>query len=276
MREAVGPVRSAERRPSDGGRWARGSVDRGGRSDGIGQPRRIDPRLLVGRRVHGVVVVVPSGLGVRLVVLGRGVAAVMLGRDVMLVMLDGRVMFGRSMVVVMLDGRVVVVMLDGRMVVVMLGRGVVLGRSMVVVMLGCGVMLVALGRRVMLVRAAGEHLARPVVVVPELLVPRDVQARPELDPQQPHQRRDGGQRRVSQQGPRTSAQAMGGQRGTHGLGLVTSIGGPRRPDNDQFLGTAQGMRSDRCTGAAREPARAEVGFDRTQLTPAHAPAADEP
>jgi hypothetical protein len=132
---------------------------------------------------------------------------------------------------------------------VVLGRSVVLvmpGRGMVLVMPGRG-MVLARPRRPVLVGRARQRLARAVVVVVELPVPCDVQARAELDSQQPHQHGDHRRARVPQQGPRTRT-VVG--RGTHGRGVVTRI--EREPRGDYIVRRL----ADRCwAGAERDRAR---------------------
>jgi iron complex outermembrane receptor protein len=188
---------------------------------------------------------------------------------------------------------VVVVIRSPRSMLVVRGRGVMLvvrdvmlaARGVKLVVRPSGVVVGPRGLMVrprgVVVRLASELLGGTVVVMPELSVPRDVQARPQLDAQEPHQRRDHGEGRPSQHGPRASAEGMG--QGTHDCGpghehrgveatpqspvrRVTRLHGRRIDLDSSRRGTAQDDSDDRASnGAAARPVppppmkRAELG-----------------
>jgi len=145
---------------------------------------------LRGRRVVGRSVLVRRRSGVGLVMLWRGVGLVMLSGGVGLVRLRSGVGL------VMLRGGVVLVLLRDRM---MPRRRVLLPmlvlRVLVLRVLVPRVLVLRVLVPRVLVPRTPELLACSVVVVPVLRMQGDVQARPDLHAEQPHQRRDHGEGR---------------------------------------------------------------------------------
>lgn len=184
-----------------------------------------------------------------------------LGLIVVVRVAGGVVVVGRVVLVVATRVVVLVVLvaLDG----VVLGRGVTLVvivvRVVRVVAGGGVVVLVAVVCRV-LVGCTRERLAGPVMVVPELAVPCDVQPRPQLDAQEPHQR---GHDRKGRAPQRAGESAAVRGRGTHDRGA--------RPE-DRSTG-AWWLRDPATVGSTLRRSLGEIERDERGLHPSNVAAA---